>query len=110
MTISGIAGAVLGDSGAESGVAQPSAKREDDGSWTIDGRLSLDEFLTQVAMDPLPDEEQGAYHTVAGLIMHNLGRLPEAGETAVIGGVRFRVLRVEGSRIESVSVLPKTGL
>ena len=106
VTISGIAAAVLGDSGAESGDEQPSARRQPDGSWVVDARLPIDEFLALLGLDPLPEEERGAYHTVAGLVMHHLGRLPEVGDTMAIGQARFHVLAMEGNRIDSVSVFP----
>jgi len=106
VTVSGIAAAVLGDSGTETGQEQPGARREPDGSWIVDARLSIDEFLPLVGLDPLPAEEKGAYHTVAGLVMHHLGRLPKVGDTMAIGQTRFRVLSMDGNRIDSVSVLP----
>ena len=106
VTISGIAGAVLGQRSAEPGEGRPGAKPDADGSWLVDGRLSVDEFLALVGLEPLDPEDQGAYHTVAGLIMHHLGRLPRVGETATIGVTRFQVLSMEGNRIQSVRVLP----
>jgi putative hemolysin len=109
VTTSGIAAAVLGDDGPEMEGRRPSARRQPDGSWIVDARLSIDEFLPLVGLTSLPEEERGAYHTVAGLVMHHLGRLPRVGDTMRIGQTRFRVLSMEGNRIDSLSVLPEPG-
>jgi magnesium and cobalt transporter len=50
----------------------------------------------------LSDEE---YDTVAGLIMHELGRLPRRGEQVTHEGFRFKVLRADRRRIQSVEVM-----
>jgi magnesium and cobalt transporter len=50
----------------------------------------------------LSDEE---YDTIGGLVMHELGRLPRRGEQLDFGGFRFRVLRGDRRRIQSVEVV-----
>src|SRR3954465_2626129 len=54
----------------------------------------------------LPDE---AADTVGGLVIAHLGRLPKRGETVVIDGVRFQVLRADSRRVYTLLVdKPKT--
>ena len=103
VTISGIAAAVLGQSGSDSGETRPGVTRLADGDWVVEGRLSIDEFFGIVGIEAFTRETE--YHTVAGLIMHQLGRLPQMGETVTIGTARFQVLSMEGNRIQSVRVL-----
>ena len=43
--------------------------------------------------------------TVAGLLMKQLGRMPRRGESAVIAGFEFRVLRAGPRRIEALRVV-----
>lgn len=52
-----------------------------EGSWSLSGQLRLDEVrdLTGVTLP-----ESTAYETVAGLILHRLGRLPDAGDAAEV--------------------------
>jgi magnesium and cobalt transporter len=53
-----------------------------------------------------PDE---AADTVGGLVIKHLGRLPKRGETLVIDGVRFNVLRADTRRVYTLLVdKPKT--
>ena len=47
------------------------------------------------------DEE---HDTVAGLIIARLGRLPKRGETIVIDGLKFHVLRADGRRVYTLIV------
>jgi len=44
------------------------------------------------------------YDTVGGMIIAHLGRLPKRGETVVVEGVRFQVLRADSQRIYTVIV------
>jgi magnesium and cobalt transporter len=39
------------------------------------------------------------HDTVGGLVIHHLGRLPKRGETVVIDGIRFHVLRADSRRV-----------
>lgn len=48
------------------------------------------------------DDEE--FDTVAGMIMHELGRLPRRGEVLKLGDFEFRVTRTDRRRIESVQV------
>jgi len=68
--------------------------------------------LTQIADlnralgSALPD---GTVDTSGGLVISHLGRLPKRGETVVIDGVRFQVLRADSRRVYTLLVdKPKT--
>jgi magnesium and cobalt transporter len=68
--------------------------------------------LTQIADlnralgSALPDE---TVDTSGGLVISHLGRLPKRGETVVIDGVRFQVLRADSRRVYTLLVdKPKT--
>ncbi|WP_300456711.1 transporter associated domain-containing protein [Accumulibacter sp.] len=49
-------------------------------------------------------------HTVAGLILHHLGRVPLFNETIVIDGTRFQVLRADSRRIYTLVVSTPVGV
>ena len=44
-----------------------------DGSWLVEGSASMEEVMTRFALDQLPEEEAGAYHTLGGFVMARLG-------------------------------------
>jgi CBS domain containing-hemolysin-like protein len=72
-----------------------------DGSFVVDGDASLRDVASALALAP-PDA--GGYQTVAGLILHTLGRIPTPGTAATLGGYRWTVLEMEGPRITRVRI------
>lgn len=77
-----------------------------DGSWLIDGMLPTDEFKEEFHIDALPDEDKGYYRTVGGFCMRQLGVIPTVGESFVWGEYCFRVIRMEGRRVERILLTP----
>jgi len=57
-------------------------------------------------LEGLLDEEfaEGDWDTVGGLIFHELGHVPEIGESVAANGVRLHVEGMEGRRITRVRV------
>jgi magnesium and cobalt transporter len=45
-----------------------------------------------------------AFHTVGGLILHHLGRVPKRNETVTLDGLNFRVLRADSRRLYTLFV------
>ena len=79
------------------------ATREADGAWKLDGLMPIAELKTRLDIDDeLPDEEEGHYNTLAGLLMAVAGHLPQQGEAIEAGGWHFEVLALEGRRVERV--------
>ncbi len=79
------------------------AMREPDGVWKLDGLMPIAELKSRLGVDDeLPDEEEGHYNTLAGLLMAVAGHLPQQGEAIEAGGWRFEVLALEGRRVERV--------
>jgi putative hemolysin len=68
----------------------------------VDGLLNLDEFAEQTGLK-LPD---GPYETVAGYVMWALGHVPKAGEAVEAPGLRLKVARLDGRRVDRVRVTP----
>lgn len=81
---------------------QPLIARRQDGSWLVDGALPVTEFQEKLDLEGLADQEE--YDSVAGLVLHYLGRVPEEGETLDLGGVRIEVIDMDGHRIDKLNV------
>jgi putative hemolysin len=64
----------------------------------------MEEVLSRLALDPLPAEEAGAYHTLGGFVMARLGRVPRVADHFEWGGMRFEVVDMDGRRIDKVLV------
>ncbi|MGH8934564.1 MAG: hemolysin family protein [Egibacteraceae bacterium] len=73
-----------------------------------DGSLVLSGVFPIHDLDDLGVElPEGPYATVAGLVLHRLGRLPDQGEQLDIGNWRIIVERVSDRAITQVQVVPR---
>ena len=70
--------------------------------WIVDGQCTMYDFLSHFDMD---DEMQDyGYTTVAGLILNELGHMPEPGESISWQCFSFEVVDMDGPRIDKVIV------
>lgn len=86
---------------AASEADEPAMVEREDGSHLVAGWMPADEFCDKLN---LPQDMAGDYDTVAGLILHQLGHIPELGATFTAEGYRFEVIDLDGRRIDKVLV------
>lgn len=79
--------------------------RRPDGSYRVLGKTAIHRFNDAFSAS-LPDQE---WDTVAGLLLHEFGRLPGRGDSLVLGSFRFAVERLKGIRIAEVGVTRLAG-
>jgi len=91
---------IVGEIEDEFDLPDESVERLEDGRVRIHGTFPVDDFNEQFGRS-LPVED---YHTIGGFVFGLIGRQPEPGDEASHDGCRFKVLEVEGSRIERVEV------
>ena len=91
---------IVGEIEDEFDLPDESVERLEDGRIRIHGTFPIDDFNEQFERS-LPIED---YHTVGGFVFGLLGRQPEQGDEVEGDGCRFKVLEVEGSRIERLEV------
>ena len=84
-------------------VDTPVVERED-GSWLINGDTPVEDIKKILSVDSFPEEEQGHYRTIAGLILFILERIPKTGDHLEVGGLRYEVVDMDGNRIDKVLV------
>jgi putative hemolysin len=75
------------------------AHQREDGSWLLDGAMSLDEFRDRFQID-VPEERN--YTTVAGLILALARRIPQPGDSVEHDGWRLEVVDMDRRRIDKV--------
>ena len=71
-----------------------------DGSLLLDGMMPSDELRAQLDLPALP--YAGTYHTVAGLMLALLQRVPREGDRIVWAGWRFEIVDMDGRRVDKV--------
>ena len=78
------------------------ARRRDDGTWLLDGGIPMAELRNRLELKSLPEEDKGRYHTLSGLVMLLLARVPRIGDRVEWDGWRFEVVDMDGKRIDKV--------
>jgi magnesium and cobalt transporter len=73
---------------------------EASGRWRVKAQTEIADFNSHFATRFEDDE----FDTVGGLVLRAFGRLPKRGETAVLEGLRFRVLRADSRRLYTLQV------
>jgi putative hemolysin len=79
--------------------------RREDGSWLVDGGYPIDEFEDRVGLEGLRGD--GDFDTVAGWVLHRLGRLPAVGDGFAVDGGHVEVLDMDELRIDKVLYVPQ---
>jgi putative hemolysin len=108
VTVTDLLTAIVGDLPADAAEAMGEFVARADGSWLVDGSAAMEEVTAHFGLDPLPESEAGAYHTIGGFVMARLGRVPKAADQFEWGGMRFEVIDMDGRRIDKVLVM-RTG-
>ena len=99
VTAADVLQAIVGEaSGPEHAEGVPGPAGET--TLTLDGMTPVDELKERLRLPDLPAE--GSYHTLAGLLLALLRRVPRAGDRIVFGGWRFEVLEMDGRRVDKV--------
>lgn len=107
VTLSDTLQLVAGAFGDDSDVADALATRRDDGSWLVDGMAPLDEVERLVGVEGLAEEGHRAdFHTLAGFMLHRIGRVPKTAQWVEWRGWRLEVVDMDGRRIDKVLITP----
>ncbi|MNS35118.1 Magnesium and cobalt efflux protein CorC [compost metagenome] len=86
-----------------------SIRKREDGSWAVDGQADLDELGDELGED---FGEHESFHTVAGLVLHHLSRLPHEGEILQLGRFEVEVIDMDDRRIDKLlfrAIIPGQG-
>jgi putative hemolysin len=108
VTLTDVLEAIVGDIPATDVEGEPEAIRREDGSWLFDGMLAIDDLRAFLDLDELPDEDEGNYETLGGLLMTQLGRIPFTGDRIEWKSLWFEVVDMDGHRVDKVMVTPVT--
>ena len=103
VTLEDILEEIVGDIRDEHDLAVQGVRSQPDGSVLVDGSAPVRDLNRVMAWD-LPDEEAT---TIAGLVIHEAGAIPEAGQIFTFHGFRFEVMRRVRNRITALKVTPQ---
>ena len=101
LTLTDILEALVGDMPVGAEEDEPAAVQRPDGSWLLDGRMPLDEFRDRFDLSSI---RAGDFHTLAGLVVTQLGHIPRVGESFQSAGLSFEVVDMDGNRVDRILV------
>ena len=78
------------------------AVAREDGVWWLDGHIPVPELKDVLNLDEVPEEERGHYHTLSGMFMFLVGRLPLENDTIEWDGWKFTIMDMDGRIIDKV--------
>ncbi len=102
---------IVGDIDDEYDRDDPDITQIDSRSYLIRGSVSIKDLNLRLGLDL--DEETEDFDSVGGLMITQLGYIPETGDKASVevDGMVFRIIEVEDNRIQKVRIdLPKVNV
>lgn len=106
VSINDVMEAIVGDLPTEASDSDEEIVQRDDGSWLVDGMMSLDDFKEHFDLDMIEGEETGDFQTVAGFVIFMLGRVPATADRVEWGGFTFEVVDMDRTRVDKLLVTP----
>jgi putative hemolysin len=99
--------AIVGDMGDHDQPANSDAVKRTDGSWIVDGAMTLERFR-EVFPDspPFEGEVSGAYRTLGGYVMAEIGRIAAVSDHVNHENFRMEVVDMDGKRVDKLLVHP----
>src|SRR6478672_2390083 len=79
--------------------AEVNVRQREDGSWLVDGQTDIDELADTLGED---FGEADGFHTVAGLVLHQLSRVPNEGEILQLGRFEVEIIDMDDRRIDKL--------
>lgn len=106
VTLHDILEAIIGDIGIPGTLQGRELTLREDGSYLIDGLYPVDEVKDLFGISRLPGEQEGLFHTLAGFMVMELGKIPATGDVVEWNNLRFEVIDMDGNRIDKILVTP----
>ena len=99
--------AIAGDMPLSATPSEPKTTQRKDGSWLLDGMLSIEEFKDLFHLSALPGEKKESFQTLGGFLFTQMGRVPSVSDTFEWNDLRFEIVDMDRKRIDKVLVSPK---
>lgn len=94
--------ALIGDMQDDIDVEPDIVERADGDGWIVDGQCMIYDFLSHFDLEE--EMQDYEYSTIAGLIIDELGHLPEVGECVEWNRFSFEIVDMDGPRIDKVII------
>jgi len=103
VTLTDVLTAIVGELPSAEGPDAIDVVQREDGSWLVDGGVTAERLRSALGIEvDLPGEEENAYNTLGGFVMHMLGRVPSEADYFDWEGMRFEVVDMDRNRVDKV--------
>jgi len=105
VTLTDVMIAIVGDLPTSDTTAEQDIVLRKDHSWLIDGSVTIERLKSVLEIDGrLPGEEEHAFNTLGGFVMHALDRIPVVTDFLETSGYRFEVIDMDKNRVDKILV------
>jgi len=101
VTVNDVMEAVIGRT-RDRADAAPLMVTRADGSLLVDGSMTIDTLRELLGGGELPGEIEHDYHTAAGMLIAQFGRIPNVGESFAWNGWQIEVVDLDGPRVDKL--------
>lgn len=107
VTLNDIMRTFLGDLAVLMDGKKPAIVEREDGSFLVDGNISIEELFELLQINSLPGDDREDYRTLASFMLGQLDTLPKIGDVVDTENFLFKVIKMDKKRIDSVLVMQK---
>lgn len=100
ITLEDIIEEIVGQIEDEHDITHEIMKQEEDGSYRLEGLMTIRDINRELDWN-LPEDEAA---TIAGLLIHETGDIPEEGEHYTFHGIQFVVVKKENNQIMTLKI------
>jgi len=75
-----------------------------DNTWIAEGLTDIHTIMEIFSLSELPGENPDSYHTLGGMVMSVLNKIPQPGDVFEWKNLRFEVLSMNGQRVNKVKI------
>jgi putative hemolysin len=104
VTIEDLIEEIVGEIQDEYDTEEPMIEPMSDDEARVDGRASVDDLTEHFGVD-LDGADREQYDTVGGLVYHEIGGVPNVGDTVEVDGLTLTVESTDGRRVGKVLVV-----
>jgi putative hemolysin len=88
----------------ELSVISKDSPKTQNNTWIVDGLTDIHTVMEKFSFSELPGEDPESYHTLGGMVMNALNKIPQSGDAFEWKKFSFEVLDMDGQRVSRVKI------
>jgi putative hemolysin len=105
LTLNDILEAIVGEIPTSQEPSEQKIIKRADGSWIVDGMVTMEELGEAFESLDLPHAEERDYDTLGGFVIHQIGSVPVTGQKFSWQGWHFEIIDMDGNRVDKVLLM-----